>query len=680
MTVLRALKTVAGLLPLLAVCAAQAAPLVDTVKLIADTPAAAAAAPAARTFTVTEPGAYLVTLTDLNSPKALSAVSVAVANSTATAANLSAPGTANVTLAAGNYTVQPLATAASGSAGSFTVTVTPAGGVTPLFQNQWAIAPPAAATPPGQSLLSAQFKVVDPGSYTVEFTDQNFPAPLSSLQLTVALHGDPNLLCTFKLGSTPPCQLQLQAGSTYDLFVVAQADATALKGLYSLNIVGGSAATSVAYAVTQGTGGLAGALNVPVPAAGNMSVQLNDLGKPAPLALLSARVVQGATLLQAIDTPGSVSVSVPAAGTAQIFVLASPNASVGESSYAVFASQGASTLLDVAVPVVDAGHLGYAFSTVLTAAGAYQLTVNDFKLPAPLTEFNALAVQAGAALVSGTGATQIAAASNGTLNMLVFTAVPAANASGLFGVELTVPNTPNTVYAITQGVGAAFRSQTVDIISSGGSYVAQLTDLEFPAKFAQVWLIGTRGQSVVTQIIGGGKVVFGVPMSGTYVINILAQVAETSHYGLYGWSLDVAPPIPTVTLTSSASAVNSGESVTLTWSSTDATSCSATGGWSGTLATSGSQKTSALTANSTFFLTCTGDGGTSGAASVQVNITQPQGSSGGGGGIAMLDILALALVALWQARRRLNRAQMASTLPTRSRPHDGSQKQCRTVS
>jgi hypothetical protein len=98
------------------------------------------------------------------------------------------------------------------------------------------------------------------------------------------------------------------------------------------------------------------------------------------------------------------------------------------------------------------------------------------------------------------------------------------------------------------------------------------------------------------------------------------------------------------------------------------------------LATSGSQKTSALTANSTFFLTCTGDGGTSGAASVQVNITQPQGSSGGGGGIAMLDILALALAALWQARRRLNRAQMASTLPTRSRPHDESKKQCRTVS
>ena len=43
MPVLRALKTVAGLLPLLAVCAAQAAPLVDTVKLIADSPAAAAA-------------------------------------------------------------------------------------------------------------------------------------------------------------------------------------------------------------------------------------------------------------------------------------------------------------------------------------------------------------------------------------------------------------------------------------------------------------------------------------------------------------------------------------------------------------------------------------------------------------------------------------------------------------
>jgi hypothetical protein len=656
MGVLRVLRTAAGLLPLFVAFTVQAAPLVDTVKLIADSPAAAAAAPAARTFTVTDAGAYQVTLTDLKSPAALSALSVAVASSTATATSLNAPGTvatASVTLAAGDYTVQPLATGASGSPGSFTVTVTPAGGVTPLFQNQWAVAAPAATSPPGQSLLTAQFNVIDGGTYTVEFTDQNFPAPLSSLLLTVALHGDPNLLCTFNLGSTPPCQLQLAAGSTYDLFVIAQADATALKGLYSLKIVGGSTATSVAYAVTQGAGAMAGALNVPVPAAGTVAVQLNDLGKPAALDSLRARVMQGADLLQAIDTPGSASVTVPAAGTAQIFVLASPNASVGESSYAVFASQGTATLLDVAVPVVDAGHLGYVFSTVLTAPGPYVLNVNDFQLPSPLTELNAVAEQAGATLVSGSGAMQIAAASNGTLNIVAFTAVPAANASGLFGVQLAQANSPAIVYEITQGVGAAFRSQTVDIISSGGSYVAQLTDLGFPVNLAQVWLIGTRGQSVVAQIIGGGKKVFAVPMTGTYVINILAQVAPDSHYGLYGWSLNVAPPVPTVTLTSSTSSVNSGDSVTLTWSSTDASSCSATGGWSGTLAASGSQKTSALTANSTFFLTCTGDGGTSNAVSVQVNIMQPQGSSGGGGDIPIMDILALALASLWQTRRRL---------------------------
>jgi hypothetical protein len=653
---LGALRTGAGLLALLAVCAAQAAPLVDTVKLVADSPAAAAAAPAASTFTVTDAGTYQVTLTDLKSPAALSALSVAVASSTATATRLNAPGTvatASVTLAAGDYTVQPLATGASGSPGSFTVTVTPAGGATPLFQNQWAVAAPAANSPPGQSLLTAQFKVTDGGAYTVEFTDQNFPALLSGLSLTVARHGDSKLLCTFILGSTPPCQLTLAAGSSYDLFVIAQADATALKGLYSLKIVGGSKATSVAYAVTQGAGALAGALNVTVPAAGTVAVQLNDLGKPAALASLRARVVQGADLLQAIDTPGSASVAVPAAGTAQIFVLASPNASVGEGSYAVAASQASSTLLDAAVPVVDAAHLGYVFSTVLTAAGAYVLNVNDFKLPTPLTEFNAVAEQAGTVLASGTGAMQIPSASNGTLNMVVFTAVPAANASGLFGIQLAESNSPTVVYEITQGVGAAFRSQTVDIISSGGSYVAQLTDLGFPADLAQVWLIGTRGQSVVTQIIGGGKVVFGVPMTGTYVINILAQVAPNSHYGLYGWSLDVAPPAPTVTLKSSASSINSGDSVTLTWSSTDASSCTATGAWSGTLASSGSQKTSALTANSTFFLTCTGDGGTSDAVSVQVYISQPQGGSGGGGGITVTDILALLMAALWQTRRRL---------------------------
>ena len=79
-------------------------------------------------------------------------------------------------------------------------------------------------------------------------------------------------------------------------------------------------------------------------------------------------------------------------------------------------------------------------------------------------------------------------------------------------------------------------------------------------------------------------------------------------------------PVPTATLTASPSPIASGASSTLTWSSTNATSCTASGGWTGTKTVSGTQSTGALTANTTYSLTCTGAGGTSTAASATVTI------------------------------------------------------------
>jgi hypothetical protein len=71
--------------------------------------------------------------------------------------------------------------------------------------------------------------------------------------------------------------------------------------------------------------------------------------------------------------------------------------------------------------------------------------------------------------------------------------------------------------------------------------------------------------------------------------------------------------------------VASGEASTLTWSSTNATTCTASsGGWSGTKATSGSQSTGALTASGNYTLTCTGAGGSaSRSTTVTVAGTQP---------------------------------------------------------
>ena len=67
---------------------------------------------------------------------------------------------------------------------------------------------------------------------------------------------------------------------------------------------------------------------------------------------------------------------------------------------------------------------------------------------------------------------------------------------------------------------------------------------------------------------------------------------------------------PTVALNPSDQSVESGSSVTLNWSSTDASNCSASGGWNGERSPSGSEVIDSLSASTTFSLSCSGAGGT----------------------------------------------------------------------
>src|SRR6188472_2916536 len=67
---------------------------------------------------------------------------------------------------------------------------------------------------------------------------------------------------------------------------------------------------------------------------------------------------------------------------------------------------------------------------------------------------------------------------------------------------------------------------------------------------------------------------------------------------------------PTVTLTANQTSLEQGDSAQLTWSSTNATSCTASGGWSGNRATSGAATSEPLLEPTVFNLSCTGSGGT----------------------------------------------------------------------
>ena len=136
-----------------------------------------------------------------------------------------------------------------------------------------------------------------------------------------------------------------------------------------------------------------------------------------------------------------------------------------------------------------------------------------------------------------------------------------------------------------------------------------------------------------TRVLSSFTLPLGQQYSGVYVIDnpttilnirITALQGEAYINAIQVVQLAVTTPAPTVSISASPTVVDSGGVTNLTWSSTKATSCSASGAWSGARPTSGTETSAPLTANSSFTLTCTGDGGTSSqTASVTVNSPVP---------------------------------------------------------
>ncbi|HEX5395377.1 MAG TPA: dockerin type I domain-containing protein [Candidatus Saccharimonadales bacterium] len=113
----------------------------------------------------------------------------------------------------------------------------------------------------------------------------------------------------------------------------------------------------------------------------------------------------------------------------------------------------------------------------------------------------------------------------------------------------------------------------------------------------------------------------------------------------YGRSYTATPP--TVSLSANPTTITSGSSSSLSWSSTNATSCTASGAWTGSKATSGTQSVTP-TATSTYTLSCTGAGGTANKSVTvtvgAVNPPPPPPPSGGGATITGSQCNSLAAV------------------------------------
>ncbi|MBN8280414.1 MAG: DUF4038 domain-containing protein [Gammaproteobacteria bacterium] len=130
-----------------------------------------------------------------------------------------------------------------------------------------------------------------------------------------------------------------------------------------------------------------------------------------------------------------------------------------------------------------------------------------------------------------------------------------------------------------------------------------------------------------TRATGGSESTGTLTSSKSYTLTCTGTGGSASDSA----TVTVTPPAPTVNLAASPASISSGSSSTLSWTTSNATGCTASGGWSGARGTASSESTGALTATTTFTLTCSGPGG-SGSDSATVTVT------GGGGALFPLRV------------------------------------------
>jgi hypothetical protein len=134
-----------------------------------------------------------------------------------------------------------------------------------------------------------------------------------------------------------------------------------------------------------------------------------------------------------------------------------------------------------------------------------------------------------------------------------------------------------------------------------------------------------------------------------------------------GWAVvaglkNIAPPgtdpAPRVTLQANPVSLAYEGSATLTWTSTDATSCTASGGWAGNKPLAGSESTGALRSGSSFTLTCANSAGQSAVATVSVAVAEappsapaPEARRGGGGAVGIWSLVFFGGALLRRSRR-----------------------------
>jgi hypothetical protein len=160
------------------------------------------------------------------------------------------------------------------------------------------------------------------------------------------------------------------------------------------------------------------------------------------------------------------------------------------------------------------------------------------------------------------------------------------------------------------------------------------TGISYPSMFTLGWQPGNGNMFIASSLS-----TYGVIWYAKYFPGAAGTNNGTWLYKHSTGTVSPSLPAPIVNISANPTSVLSGGTSTLSWTSTNASSCSASGGWSGAKALSGSESTGKLLANNTFALACTGAGG-SASQSVTVPITastSPTTAPPSGSSILLVD-------------------------------------------
>jgi Subtilase family len=227
-------------------------------------------------------------------------------------------------------------------------------------------------------------------------------------------------------------------------------------------------------------------------------------------------------------------------------------------------------------------------------------------------------------------------------------------AAGVTNYTLTCTNATGATAASTVSLstGAAPPAPTLSL-SSTSIYLGTTATITWSDAFASS-CTASGSWNVSLGPNGNQPVAPGAVGSYTYSLFCTTAAGPSATSSV---TLEVlVPPPGTPVLSLGSSSITLGQSTTLTWSSSNAAGCTASGSWLGPEGPNGNKPlTPGAVGSDTYSLSCTNTSGTSPTSSVTLTVTaassSSSGGSGGGGGGAF-DMLSLGLLAGFGLIRR----------------------------